>query len=142
MSLSPDQQQRELELRRLIYVQCSGQTRRLTIPEQIAASLRRQRTAGIDFPVAWRRAAGHIVWPHDREDRHQWKALVRDDHYVLMWRAAYLRRPHPALDAAHTLRLTLDDAAERDARILRRSAPAPQGLRAAETSNSRLALKG
>jgi hypothetical protein len=117
MSLSPDQQQRELELRRLIY----PPTPYPPVPVQIRASLERQRQAGICFDVAWARAVGHVRWQHDHEERRQWKALVGEEWFVWIWRCAYLRQRHPGLDGVAIMRWSLYD--ERRVALPRRHQP-------------------
>ena len=78
------------------------------VPEQLEASLRRQREAGMPFEVAWLRATSHVAWPWHRPERDEWQALVRDEDYIALWRSAYLREQHPALDCTEVLRRSLE----------------------------------
>lgn len=104
-----------------------------SLPRQIRESLTRSRHHGMEFELAWRIATRHLSHAHDREDRHQWQELLGDDEYRSWWEAAYNGdRGHRLLNASELLRLALEDAAERDRRILRRTGRAPQGLRAAD----------
>jgi len=86
-----------------------------SIPEQIEASLRRQRKQHVAFPVAWQRCCGNLAYPHEGEDRHEWYALVSDPAYRDLWRSAYERAAHPALDCTEVLRRSLEYEAQ-DAR--------------------------
>ena len=88
------------------------------VPEQLEASLRRQREAGMPFEVAWLRATSHVAWPWHRPERDEWRAVVSDPAYVSLWRSAYLREQHPALGALDVLRRSLEAEAQ-DARYRR-----------------------
>ena len=110
MSLSPDQQRLEQQLRRLIYPQTLERGYAPPPPPvQIRASLERQRQAGVCFEVAWARAVGNIHWQHDHEERHQWQALVGEEWFVRMWRCAYLRQRQRGLDGVAIMRWSIYD---------------------------------
>ena len=82
-----------------------GYVNRLTIPEQLRASLERSRRWGFNFDQAWRRATRNAENSHEPEHRHQWEALFASPEYQDIWRQAYEQRSpdvtilEPAKDA-------------------------------------------
>jgi len=70
----------------------------LTPAEQMRVSLARQRAAGVSFDVAWRGGFRNIAWPHERVARAAWIAVLTDDAHIAVWRCAFERRSHPALE--------------------------------------------
>ena len=58
-------------------------------PEQMSAELARLRGKGLRFDRAWELAWERTSWPHDTDQRRQWKDCLRatKDH----WRSAYER---------------------------------------------------
>lgn len=49
----------------------------LTPAEQVRLLLERKRRQGVtEWRRVWPWAVGRIRWPHDREERHDWKATI------------------------------------------------------------------
>ena len=49
----------------------------ITPAEQIRVLLERKKRQGVtDWSLVWPWAVGRIRWPHDRTERHQWKATI------------------------------------------------------------------
>jgi hypothetical protein len=86
-----------------------------SVARQLRESLSRQRRAGVEFEVAWRRATGHLTHDHDFVSRHQWTELLADDEFRAIWAAAYRREPFPLLLGMNLLRRALDDSQAREA---------------------------
>lgn len=51
--------------------------------------LARFRAAGRDFETAWSVAYGRVKWPHDTQQRNEWKAILAAGRHH--WRSAYER---------------------------------------------------
>lgn len=52
--------------------------RALTPAEQVRVLLQRKKQAGIsDWSMVWPWAVGRIRWPHDRDERHEWKRTIQ-----------------------------------------------------------------
>jgi len=62
----------------------------LSPAEQLRVLLTRKRKQGItDWRIVWPWAVGRIRWPHDREERHEWKRTIQWAEPA--YRAAYER---------------------------------------------------
>jgi hypothetical protein len=49
----------------------------ITPAEQIRVLLARKKRAGItDWDVVWPWAVGRVRWPHDRQERYEWKRTI------------------------------------------------------------------
>jgi hypothetical protein len=49
----------------------------ITPAAQIRVLLQRKKQQGIsDWSVVWPWAVGRVRWPHDREERHEWKRTI------------------------------------------------------------------
>jgi hypothetical protein len=49
----------------------------ITPAEQIRVLLERKKRQGVtDWTLVWPWAVGRIRWPHDREERHEWKRTI------------------------------------------------------------------
>lgn len=49
----------------------------LTPAEQVRVLLQRKKQAGItDWQIVWPWAVGRVRWPHDRDERHDWKRTI------------------------------------------------------------------
>lgn len=57
----------------------------LTPPEQIRLTL--QRLRGLPFEKAWPRAIRKVRYPHEKEEREEWKLALRGTREA--WRAAF-----------------------------------------------------
>jgi hypothetical protein len=50
----------------------------MTPAEQIRVLLQRKKSQGItDWRVVWPWAVARIRWPHDRDERHEWKLTIQ-----------------------------------------------------------------
>ena len=50
----------------------------MTPAEQIRVLLQRKKSQGIsDWTRVWPWAVGRIRWPHDRDERHEWKLTIQ-----------------------------------------------------------------
>jgi len=66
------------------------QARRRSVPppRQLCEELVRMKRKGLAFDHAWRIAQQRIVWPHDKENRHEWKRVLLDTRPA--WESCYL----------------------------------------------------
>jgi hypothetical protein len=49
----------------------------ITPAEQVRVLLQRKKRQGVtDWALLWPWAVGRVRWPHDREERHEWKRTI------------------------------------------------------------------
>jgi hypothetical protein len=93
---------------------------RPSVGRQLREFLARQRDQGVtDFDLAYRQATRKVTHEHEARLRFEDKEMLADPLFRAAWEAAYLRQPHPVLDALRAMTAVLETEDVADA--LRRS---------------------